>query len=133
MAVPGKPPTRRDPPVAATLAFLDDDGNEIVLDDREAAALLEGTGDLDGATVSACPGCRSRVLACLALVDVLDASAPHPRAEELIEFADDAPTSHCYVEDLATTCRHLSWRDPGRLEWAEVVGRFAPPGRGPRR
>ncbi len=36
-------------------------------------------------------------LACLALVDLVDASPPHPRGPELVDFADDAPSSHCYV------------------------------------
>lgn len=109
---------------APALAVLDEDGNEVVLDAAEAASLFTLTGDLDDATVSACPTCRSRVLACLALVDLLDASAAHPRAEELIELADDAPTSHCYVQDLRGQCRHRGWIDPGRAEWVEVVTRF---------
>jgi len=120
---------RRGP---AALAFLDEDGTELVLDAAEAASLLTLTADLDDATISACPTCRSKVLACLALVDVLDLSAPHPRAEALIELADDAPSSHCYVQDLDTPCRHRRWLDPGRLEWIEVIGRLEGPTRGPR-
>jgi hypothetical protein len=114
------------------LAFLDEEGTELVLDAAEAASLLTLTADLDDATISACPTCRSKVLACLALVDVLDLSAPHPRAEALIELADDAPSSHCYVQDLATRCRHRRWLDPGRLEWIDVIGRLEGPTRGPR-
>ncbi len=102
---------------------LDEDGEDIVLDAADASALFAMTGDLDAATVSACPTCRSRVLACLALVDLLDDAAPHPRASELIELADDAPTLHLYVRDVATKCRHREWLDPGRGEWADVVGR----------
>jgi hypothetical protein len=104
---------------------MDDDGSEVVLDADEAASLFALTANLEGATISACPECRSRVLACLALVDLLELSTPHPRGEALMELADDAPTSHCYVRDLASECRHRGWHDPGRIEWMEVVGRFA--------
>jgi len=107
----------------ADLVLLDEDGEDVVLDAADASALFAVTGDLDAATVSACPTCRSRVLACLALVDLLDDAAPHPRATELIELADDAPTLHLYVRDVATKCRHRGWLDPGRGEWADVVRR----------
>lgn len=106
---------------------FDDDGVEVALDAEEAASLFAATGDLEAATVSACPDCRSRVLACLALVDVIDASALHPRGPELVELADDAPTSHLYVRDLDTQCRHRRWLDPGSTEWAEVVHRVSAP------
>ena len=66
------------------------------------SALFAVTDDLDAATVSACPTCRSRVLACLAFVDLLDDAAPHPRHRELIELADDAPTLHLYVHDVSS-------------------------------
>jgi hypothetical protein len=108
------------------IAVLDEDGSEVLLNADEASSLFALTSDLDDATISACPHCRSRVVACLALVDLLDASAPHPRGEALMELADDAPTSHCYVQDLASSCRHRRWLDPGRLEWMDVVGRYAP-------
>ena len=116
----------------AALAIVDDDGAAVLLASDEAALLFEVGGDLDDATVSGCPSCRSRVLACLALVDLIDASAPHPRADEIIELADDAPSSHCYVHDLATDCRHRAWLDPGRLEWLEVIDRVEAPMRRPR-
>ncbi|GMU79270.1 MAG: hypothetical protein AMXMBFR46_20630 [Acidimicrobiia bacterium] len=115
------------------LAFLDEDGAEVVLDDEDAGSLLAVTAGLDEATISACPGCRSRVLACLALVDLLGAAGPHPRADELIDLADDAPTSHCYLHDRATPCRHRGWLDPGYAEWVEVVSRVAGPVPRPRR
>jgi len=105
----------------ADLVVLDEDGDDIELDAADASALFAMTGNLDAATVSACPTCRSRVLACLALVDLLDDAAPHPRASELIELADDAPTLHLYVRDVATKCRHRGWLDPGRGEWVDVV------------
>lgn len=122
----------REPAEEAVLAFLDEDGTEVVLDAADAATLLRLAGDLDAATVSACPTCRSRVLACLALIEVLDRSAPHPQTTALMELAEDAPSSHCYVQDLAARCRHRRWLDPGRLEWAEVIGRLAGSTRGPR-
>jgi len=106
------------------LAVLDEDGNEVVLDAADTESLFAATGGLEAATVSACPRCRARVLACLALVDLLDESSLHPRAAELIDLADDAPTSHVYVQDLAHPCRHQGWIDPGRAEWSDVLGRF---------
>jgi hypothetical protein len=109
-----------------TLAILDDDGNEVVLDADEAAALMAMTDCLDAATVSACPTCRSRVLASVAVVDVLDEAPPHPRAGELAELAEEAPTLHLYLEDLADECRHERWRDPGHTEWVEALADFAP-------
>jgi hypothetical protein len=112
---------------SADLVVLDEDGEEVELDAADASALFASTGDLDAATVSACPTCRSRVLACLAFVELLDDAAPHPRASELIELADDAPTLHLYVRDVASKCQHRGWLDPGRGEWAEVVRRARRP------
>jgi hypothetical protein len=114
---------------SADLVVLDEDGEDVELDATDASALFAITDDLDAATVSACPTCRSRVLACLALVDLLDGAASHPRASELIELADDAPTLHLYVRDVATRCRHRGWLDPGRSEWADVVRRARRPRR----
>ena len=88
---------------------------------READALFAITADLDEATVSACGQCRSRVIAAVALVDLLDGSNPHPRSGDLIDLADEAPTLHLYVRDLVTRCEHLSWRDPGYDEWSEAI------------
>jgi hypothetical protein len=107
--------------VAAGLLLLDDDGNEVELDTREAAELLAITDQLEAATVSSCPDCRSRVVAAVALVDLLDASPPFARATELVELADDAPTLHVYAVDLASSCAHARWRDPLFDEWADVV------------
>lgn len=115
--------------IPAALVVVDEDGTEVVLDAAEADALEALTAGFDAATVSACPDCRSRVLACLAVVDLIDAAGPHPRATELVELAEDAPTSHCYVVDVATRCRHPRWRDPGFGEWIDVV---APPPAGRR-
>lgn len=112
---------------AAALAFFDDDGEEVVLDDAEATSLLELTRGLEPATVSACPSCRSRVVASVALVDLLDDAPPHPRARELVDLADDAPTLHLYVHDLVATCRHRRWRDPGAQEWTDVIVDLAEP------
>jgi hypothetical protein len=103
------------------LRFIDDDGADVELDRSEAAALLAVTDGLEPATVSACPDCRSRVLAAVALVDVLDAAAPHSRAGDLIDLADDAPTLHIYVVDDASACMHARWRDPLYAEWRDAV------------
>ena len=104
------------------LEFLDDDGERLALDADETDALFSLTGDLDAATVSACPGCRSRVVSVVALVDLIEDAPPVPRAEELVELADEAPTLHLYVRDLRTACRHRAWLDPGAEEWADAVG-----------
>lgn len=103
------------------LLFLDDDGGEVALDAGDAASLLRFTGGLERATVSACPSCRSRVVAVVALVDLLEDAPPHPASGALVDLADDAPTLHLYVSDLATTCSHRAWRDPGFDEWSDVV------------
>jgi hypothetical protein len=105
----------------AALAFLDDEGEELVLDVDEAAALFALTNSLDAATVSACPRCRSRIVAVVALVDVLADAPPFSRSSELVELADDAPTLHLYVRDLSTRCEHVTWRDPGYAEWNDAI------------
>jgi hypothetical protein len=107
--------------VHGSLAFADEDGSEVVLDSSEAASLLALTSGLEPATVSACPECRSCVLAAVALGDLLDSAPPHPRSAELLELADEAPTLHVYVVDVVTDCRHRAWRDPGFGEWREAV------------
>jgi hypothetical protein len=107
--------------VRDALAFVDDDGTEVVLDPDEAASLWALADELEPATVSACPECHARVLAAVAFVDLLEASPPHARARELLELGDDAPTLHLYVVDVASECRHRSWRDPGYVEWREAV------------
>ena len=112
------------------LSILDEDGEELVLDADEAAALLALTHDLDTVTVSACPTCEARVVACVALVDLLGAAAPHSRARELLELAEDAPTLHLYVQDLGSSCDHPTWRDPGYTEWSDVVEDYADARRG---
>jgi hypothetical protein len=103
------------------LTFLDGELSEVVLDDDEAQTFLAMVGDLETVTVSACPGCRSRILAAVALVDLLDAAPPHPRAPELVELADEAPTLHVYLVDEGSACNHEAWLDPGYDEWADAV------------
>ena len=49
------------PSVTGGLRFLDDDGEAVGFDAPDAAALLALLGDLDAATVSACPDCGARV------------------------------------------------------------------------
>ncbi len=103
------------------LVILDDDGERVVLDEDDAATLLTLTQDLDPATVSACPSCRSRVVAVVALVDLLDDAPPFARSAELVDLADEAPTLHLYVRDVATDCRHRAWHDPGFEEWTDAL------------
>jgi hypothetical protein len=103
------------------LAIYDDDGEAITLDADETAALVALTGGLDDATVSACPSCRSRIVAVVALVDLLSEAPPFARSGELIQLAEDAPTLHLYVRDLSLRCDHRAWRDPGFEEWSELV------------
>jgi hypothetical protein len=107
--------------VVGALRFLDEEGEEVELDASEADALLTLTGGLDEATVSACPQCRSRVLATVALVDLLDRAQAHSRSGDLVELADEAPTLHLYVIDDASDCRHARWRDPGFAEWLDII------------
>ncbi|MFI5046469.1 MAG: hypothetical protein ACHQIG_05350 [Acidimicrobiia bacterium] len=107
------------------LTVFDDDGEAVALDDDEASILLSLTGGLEPATVSACPTCRSRIVAAVALVDLLGDAPPVARARELVELADDAPTLHLYVHDLRTPCAHRAWLDPGYEEWAEVMEELA--------
>ena len=48
---------------------MDEDGNEITLDARESESLFALTSGLEAATISACPDCRCRVLASVALIE----------------------------------------------------------------
>ncbi|HWS44381.1 MAG TPA: hypothetical protein VN636_00840 [Acidimicrobiia bacterium] len=112
--------------MAAGLVIMDDDGNEVELDAREAECLFAITNRLDAATVSACPDCRCRIVAAVALVDLLDEAPPHPRSGELVELADEAPTLHLYVIDAATSCEHDDWLDPLFDEWIDVIDAAGP-------
>jgi hypothetical protein len=116
VALPGDPQQGR-----GGLTFLDGEVSEVGLDDDEASTFLALVGSLDAVTVSACPGCRSRILAAVALVDLLDAAPPHPRAPELVELADEAPTLHVYLVDEGSRCGHEGWLDPGFDEWTDAV------------
>jgi hypothetical protein len=109
------------------LVLLDADGEAVVFDAAEAADLFALTGGLDAATVSACPECRSRILAVVALADLLADAPPFARAAELVVLADDAPTLHVYVRDVSARCTHRAWRDPGAEEWADVMAELAGP------
>jgi len=64
----------------AELVVLDADGREVRFDAAEARDLLALTGGLEDATVSACPRCRSRILAVVALSDLLDDAPPFARS-----------------------------------------------------
>ena len=109
------------------LVVLDADGESVVFDAAEAHDLLLVTGGLEDATVSACPRCRSRILAAVALADLLAEAPPFLRSRELLELADDAPTLHVYVRDLSQRCPHREWRDPGAEEWSDVMIQLAGP------
>jgi hypothetical protein len=109
------------------LVVLDADGEEVEFDTADARDLLALTGGLEGATVSACPQCRSRILAVVALSDLLADAPPFPRSGELVELAEDAPTLHVYVRDVGQRCTHREWRDPGAEEWADVMTQLAGP------
>jgi hypothetical protein len=119
--VPDRDVTRTD------LVVVDADGDEVQFDAAEAHDLLSFTGGLEGATVSACPRCRSRILAVVALADLLEDAPPFARSGELVELADEAPTLHVYVRDLARSCSHREWRDPGAEEWADVMTQLVGP------
>jgi len=112
---------------AADLVVLDADGEEVLFDVTEAREFLAITGGLEAATVSACPTCRSRILAVVALADLLDDAPPFARSVELVELADDAPTLHVYVRDLGERCAHREWRDPGAEEWSDVMTQLGGP------
>jgi len=107
--------------------IFDADGEELAFDATEAAALLTLTANLDAATVSACPRCRSRVVAVVALADLLADAPPFAHSGALLALADDAPTLHLYVRDVQTQCSHPTWLDPGAEEWADVVAELAGP------
>ena len=114
----------------AQLTFVDDDGERVELGAEDASSLLAMTDGLEAATVSACPDCASRVLAVVALVDLLDDAPPHDRAADLLALAEDAPTLHLYVVDGRAPCEHRLWLDPGHEEWLDAV---APADPAPRR
>jgi hypothetical protein len=92
-----------------------------VLDAAEALMLFGLTDGLDAATVSACARCRSRVLAVVAVLDIIESGPFQPRAADLTELAEEAPTLHLYVEDLVTECEHDDWLDPGFTEWCDAI------------
>lgn len=123
--VPGPDVSPPEPP--PELVVFDADGEDVAFDAAEARDLFAITGGLEDATVSACPQCRSRILAVVAFADLLDDAPPFPRSAELVELADDAPTLHVYVRDVAARCGHRVWRDPGADEWSDVVTQLAGP------
>lgn len=115
----------------AELSFVDDDGQRVALAADEAEDLLALTDRLEAATVSACPDCLSRVLAVVALADLMNAAPSHPQAREIFELADDAPTLHVYLIDGGADCDHRRWRDPGFEEWLGAVSPAGPVSRRP--
>jgi hypothetical protein len=109
------------------LVIFDADGEELTFDAADAATLFTLTGHLEAATVSACPRCRSRVVAVVALADLIADAPPFARSGELLALADDAPTLHLYVRDLLSRCAHPTWLDPGAEEWSDVVAELTGP------
>ncbi len=107
--------------MGVALRVIDEDGYEVGLDAAETESLIDLTRCFEAATVSACPRCRSRVLATVALVDLLSEVGPHVRGADLVDLADDAPTLHLFVVDTVSGCSHSTWRDPLFAEWAEVT------------
>ena len=112
------------------LIFLDEDRNGVALGEDEAAMLFLLTSDLDAATVSSCPSCRSRVLAAVAFVEILNALSSVGSGSELLALSEDAPTLHIFLSDMGTNCDHRRWRDPGADEWFQVVGPLNGPNAG---
>ena len=101
---------------------MDDDGVEVVFDEPDALALLALLGDLDDATVSACPDCRARVLAAVALVDLLERSR-RTRAPASSAISPTTRRRCTSSSSIGTSrCRHKRWRDPLADEWRDVVG-----------
>ncbi len=104
------------------LVVLDDDGEAVGLDAEDLASLLAISDGLDRATVSACPQCTSRIVAAVALADLLPRRGIiRRRAARCSSSRTNAPTLHLYVRDLDTTCRHRAWRDPGFEEWSDAM------------
>src|SRR3954468_20776946 len=108
------------------LLICDDAGAEIMLDAAAADSLLALADGFEAATVSACPQCRARVLAAVAVVDVLDGAPPHPSGNAIINLADEAPTLHLYMIEPDSDCAHKLWHDPGSDEWLDVAGEEQP-------
>jgi hypothetical protein len=108
---------------------MDDDDGEVTFDAVEAKCMWSVTASLDAATVSACTDCGSRVVAAVALLDLISDAQPFPHAGELIELAEDAPTLHLYVVDRLAECDHDNWLDPLYDEWADVVDAPGPTAR----
>lgn len=104
-----------------SLVVANGDGEAIGLNDREALLYLP---IFDRALVSACPECRSRVVAALALRDALDDAPPLEATDDLRDLVEEAPTLHLYVFDAASSCTHGAWRDPGYDEWADMLDEF---------
>ncbi len=103
------------------LLISDGDGATVKVHGAEAAELWRITAGFDAATISACGDCGCRVLAAVALVDLVGRSLPHDASSALIDLADEAPTLHVYLRDSAG-CEHRQWRDPGYDEWCGAFG-----------
>ena len=114
---------------------IDGDGGEVLVHGEEAATLWTLTRGFEDATVSACPECGSRVVASVAIVDLLERALPHSASDALIALAEEAPTLHLYLafdaakilrsaptDPLPPRCTHDHWRDPGFDEYCDAFG-----------
>ena len=100
---------------------MDEDGNEVVLDERESDCLFLLTGGLEAATdfgVSRLSMSGARVGR--ARRPARRRAAAPVAAPSCIDLADEAPTLHLYVVDSASDCEHPHWRDPLFDEWLDA-------------
>ena len=107
---------------APALAFLDDEGEEVLLDADEAARAPRahrqsrrrdrlGVPDLSeqdrrGGRAGRRAGGRA---------------ATSRAARSSSSSPTTLPTLHLYVRDLTSRCAHDAWRDPGFDEWNEAI------------
>ena len=107
---------------APVLVVLDDDGEAVGLDADELASLLAVSDGLDRATVSACPQCRSRIVAAVALADLFARRAivrREPRAARARRRrADTAPLRARPRHARAVIGRGAN---PGFDEWSDAM------------
>ena len=109
------------------LVIFDADGEDLAFDAAQASSLFTLTGNLDAATVSACPASEPGRGGRGPRRSHRRRLPPFARSDELLALADDSPTLHLYVRDLQTPCVHRTWLDPGAEEWADLVAELAGP------
>ena len=116
----------------AELTFVDDDGERVELDADEAASLLEITGELEAATVSACPDCREPGRSRSSRSSTCSTRRHRTGARERARSRWPTTRRRCTStwSTVAARCDHRAWRDPGHEEWLDAV---SPAGPAPRR